>query len=323
MKCKARCDIMATIRKRKKSKTKRISFRHGILKRKKRQKANWFGPSLISILKILAVICFFSGAVIGLVFLEKYVKETIPIAEGTVDLKLVDVPAWVDDQLKEKVFAAAKGDGEDLRVDENAAGSIQRNIERLVCWLDEVKVQTTHDGLCIKGRWRRPLALVKSGLLKFYVDARQVVLDFVPMPNLPIVEIKGLSPITKIPPLGEVWQRADLAAAITILNRLDQMDKSLTLDKPLLYEIDRIDMTNFNGRENIHHPHIILYAKDNTEIIWGAEVGKWQQHLESTDEQKLAKLYGYYKEYGTLSGDAKYINLCDPQDKIPLPIDKY
>ena len=68
---------------------------------------------------------------------------------------------------------------------------------------------------------------------------------------------------------------------------------------------------------------IPLLAEDNTEITWGAEVGKWQLHLESTDEQKLAKLYGYYKDYGTLSGDAKYINLRDPQDNIPLPIDKY
>jgi len=66
-----------------------------------------------------------------------------------------------------------------------------------------------------------------------------------------------------------------------------------------------------------------LYAKDNTEIIWGAEVGKWQRYLESTDEQKLANLYSYYKEYGTLLNSAKYINLRDPQDNIPLPIDKY
>ena len=314
---------MTTIRKRKKSKTKRISFKPGTPKRRIKQKANWFGPSLISILKILAVISFFCGVVIGLAFLEKYVKETIPPSEGKVDLELVDVPAWVDDQLKKKVYAAARSDGEHLRLDENVALSIQRNIERRIPWLDDVKVQTTHDRLCIKGRWRRPLALVKSGLLKFYVDAKQVVLDFVPMPNLPIVEIKGLSPITKTPPLGEVWQRADLAAAITILDRLDQMDKSLTPQKPLLYEINQIDMSNFNGRVNNRHPHIILYAKDNTEIIWGAEVGKWQQHLESTDEQKLAKLYGYYKEYGTLLGGAKYINLRDPQDKIPLPIDKY
>ena len=274
-------------------------------------------------LKLSIVVCALAGTVIGLVFLERYVKDTVPVSEGVIGLELANVPAWVNNQLKEKVLAAAKGDGEDLRLDENAAGSVQQNIKRKVVWLDEITVQRTHDGFRIEGRWRRPVALVKSGLRQFYVDAEQVVLDFVEMPHLPIVKIAGLSLITRTPPLGEVWQRDDLAAAIAILEQLRRMDRLVAQDKPLLYEIDRVDVSNFNGRENSKHPHIVLYAKDNTQIIWGAEVGKWQQYLESTDEQKLAKLYGYYKEYGTLSGGAKYINLRDPQDNIPLPIDKY
>ncbi|MFB0553015.1 MAG: hypothetical protein ACETWQ_06835 [Phycisphaerae bacterium] len=322
---------MTARRKRKKSKTKRISFKPGTSKRKKKRQASRAGPSLIRILKILAVAfvvasaaaCIVVGIVAGFSFLEKYVKETTPISEQTIRLELANVPAWVNDQLKQKVLVAARGDGEDLRLDENAAGPVQQNIAREVVWLDEVTVQRTHDGFRIEGRWRRPVGLIKSGLSRFYVDAEQVVLDFLAMPHLPIVNITGLPLITKIPPLGEVWGRDDLAAPIEIIKRLEQMDKLVTPDKPLLYEIDRVDVSNFNGRVNSKLPHIVMYAKDNTQIIWGAEVGKWQRYLESTDEQKLAKLYGYYKEYGTLSGGAKYINLRDPQDNIPLPIDKY
>lgn len=286
---------------------------------------------MIRILKILTVACvlvsaaacILVGIVVGFSSLERYVKKTSPVPDKTISLELADVPAWVNKQLKEKVLAAARGDGEDLRLDENAASSVQQNIKEKVVWLDKVTVQRTHDGFRIEGRWRRPVALVKSGLRQFYVDAEQVVLDFVQMPHLPIVKVIGLPLITKTPPLGEVWQRDDLAAAIAILEQFRRMDRLVTQDKPLLYEIDRVDVSNFNGRENSKLPHIFLYAKDNTQIIWGAEVGKWQRYLESTDEQKLAKLYGYYKEYGTLSGGAKYINLRDPQDNIPLPIDKY
>jgi len=319
---------MVTSRKRKKSKTKKISFKLGGFKKKKRQRASWFGPSLIMILKVLAVVCVLCGIVIGLMYLEKYVKDTIHAQQGAGELELADVPLWVSDQLsdqlKEKVYAIAKAKGSNLGLDDDTASSVQRNIEKLFPWLDEPKVQATHNILRVEGQWRKPVALVKSGLIKFYVDAEQVVLDFMPMPDqLPIVEIKGLPLVTKIPPLGEVWQRNDLAAAIMILDRLDYMDKSETPDKPLLREIGRIDVSNFNGRHNSRQPHIILYSKDNTEIIWGAEVGKWQQHLESKDEEKLAKLYGYYKDYGTLSGGVKFINLRDPQDNIPLPIDKY
>ena len=272
--------------------------------------------SAVACIVVSAAACILVGIVVGFSFLERYVKETSVVSEQTIRLELANVPAWVTDQLKEKVYVAARGDGNDLSL-------VQQNIAREVVWLDEVTVQTTHDVLRIEGRWRRPVGLVKSGLRQFYVDAEQVVLDFVEMPHLPIVKITGLPLITRTPPLGEVWQRDGLAAAIEIIKRLDQMDRLVTPDKPLLYEIDRVDVSNFNGKENTQHPHIVLYAKDNTQIIWGAEVGKWQQHLESTDEEKLAKLYSHYKEYGTLSGEAKYINLKDPQDNIPLPIDKY
>jgi hypothetical protein len=303
-------------RKRKKSKTKRISFRSGPLGKKEKQETSWFGPRLINILKVLAVICVLAGIVVSIVFLEKYVKKP---AE-TLGLELANVPEWVSGELKAKILTAAGG--QTVRLDKDVAHLVAENLTS-AAWLDEAKVQITHDRLRIEGRWRRPLALVKSGLHKFYVDDELVVLDFVPMPNLPIVKITGLSLITKTPPAGEVWQRDDLAAAVTILNQLSQMDKFITPDKPLLYEIDSIDVSNFEGREDARLPHIVLYAKDNTQIIWGAEVGKWQRYLESTDEQKLAKLYSYYREYGTLLNGAKYINLRDPQDNIPLPTDNY
>jgi len=312
---------MAISRKGKKNKTQRISFKPGSFKRR-RQKVSSFGPSLIIILKVLAAGCVIGGVVIGLIFLEKYVKGNVPAAEGMVDLELADVPIWVSDELKEKVRAAATVNVGDVP-GEDIVPFVQRNVEHLIAWLDDVKVRAIQNVLRVEGRWRKPIGILKFGQLEFYVDAEQVVLDFVPLPELPIVEIKGLPPVTKIPPPGEVWQREDMAAAVMILDRLDHMDKTLTPDKPLLSEIDHIDVSNFNGRQNSRDAHIILYSKDDSQIIWGAELNKWQQNLESTDEEKLAKLYGYYKDYGTLSGRAKFINLRDPRDKIPLPIDRY
>jgi len=135
--------------------------------------------------------------------------------------------------------------------------------------------------------------------------------------------VKGLSGKVSVPLAGEVWQVDDLAAAVVVLVRLDKMDSLVTSDKPLLFEIDSIDMRNFNGRRNRNRPHIVLYTKDNAQIVWGAEIGMWQRYMEATDEEKLAKLYGYYKEYGTLLNSVKTINLRNPQDHVPQPIDKY
>jgi len=317
---------MAVRKKRKKTNAKKSLFSFDFLKKKKssRKKTSWLGPTLISFLRVLAVICILSAIAIGLLFLEEYVKGTTDGSNRTMYLELAKVPSWVDSRLQNRVLDVAGGEEGNIRFDEQAALTVRRNIEEQFVWLDDVTVQAGQDVLRIEGRLRKPLALVQSGVdEKYYVDSERVVLDFVPMPELPIVEIAELSMQPEIPRPGQVWRAEDVAAAITILDRMGQLDRSLTPDKPLLFEIACIDMDNFSGRKDSTLPHIMLYTKDNIEITWGAEWGKWQQYLESTDEEKLAKLYGYYNKFGTLSAGPKYIILRDPQDKIPLPIDKH
>ena len=303
-------------RRRKKSKTKRIAFTPGGLRKKKRPRIT-YRPSLTGILKVSAVICVLAAIVAGFVFL----KRAIPLSQKTLTPQLVSPPAWVTDQLEKEIYSAAKANNETLKLDEDIARSVQNNLARRVAWLDKVNVRVTNAQILIEGQWRRPVAMIKRGLYRFYVDAQLVVLDYVPLPALPIVEVKGLSVLPSPPSPGEVWQKEDLGAAVAILVRLAKRDRLLTDGKPLLYEISSIDVDNFAGLKDDRASHIILYAGD-TEIIWGAELEKWKQHLESTDAQKIAKLYFHYKEHGTLQSGVKYINLCDPQDNIPLPIDK-
>ncbi len=275
-------------------------------------------------LTILATLCLFATVGVGFVFLEKYVYKTAAVSEKIGFIELFGVPPWFNESLRAKVHAAVGEDIASLKIDEGAARLVRESLVNKFAWLDRTTVQITHNSIRVKGLWRKPLALVKLGLKKFYVDAEMVVLDFVSMPNLPIVKITGLAVTTKTPAPGKVWEKDDLAAAVAVLSRLDKMDHLTTPDKPLLFEIDRIDVSNFSGRRDRREPHIILYAKDNTEIIWGAEIGTWQRHLEATDEEKLNSLYSHYEEYGSLlNNDAKYINLREPQDRIPRPIDRY
>jgi hypothetical protein len=314
---------MAARRKRTKTKTKRISFKAGASKKKTTKNRLRLITSLIRSFKISIMVCILGGTAVGLLYLEKHNKQNTTVSEIEVQLQLADVPKWVSTELQAKALQAAGKDAQNLKIDENAASLVHQNIESQFVWLDDVKVQTTHNALRIEGRWRKPVGLIKSGRRSFYVDAEQVVLDFIQMPSLSIVEITGLPTSRKMPPLGKVLAGEDLAEAIKLLELLERRDRIETSQKPLLSEIARIDVSNFEGRRNSKLPHIVLYAKDDTKIIWGAEIDKWQRYLESTDEQKIAKLYSYYKEYGTLSGEAKYINLCEPQDDIPQPIDKY
>jgi len=277
----------------------------------------------VSILKVMFFVVALGAVLGGFAFLDKYVKEQQIAAAGKRTIELVgETPAWVTEEIKNRVYAAATADADGVQIDENAASAVQRSIERLVPWLAEVRVQTTHNSIRIAGRWRQPIAMVTADKNKFFLDADLVVLDYIPIGELSIVTVDGLEFRGHKPVPGQVFSGDDLAAALAVLSRLGRMDAAVNLKKPLMKEIASIDVANFDGRKNKREPHIVLYTKDSTQIIWGAEIGEWQQHLESPDDDKLAKLYTYYQQYGTLSG-VKYINLRDPRQTIYLPVDKY
>ena len=308
-------------RKKNKSRKNKSFFSFGSARKGRKPKTD-YKPALLAIMKVAVLVCVIAAVLVSFIYLKKYVKKSVIISQKIGTLELIAAPNWVNEQLKQKIYEAATGYGEDLRLDDDAAISIQQNIELNITWLDQVEVRTTHRSIRVSAKWRKPLALVKQGLHKFYIDADLIVLDFVPMPNLPIVEIQGLS-MTKKPTPGSVLEYDDLTAAIALLKKFNQWDQAQTPAGGLLYEIDRIDISNFNGRRDSRISHIILYTTDNTQILWGAEIGTWQRHLEAPDEEKLTNLYAYYKQYGSLLGDVKYINLRFSQDKVYQPVDKY
>ncbi len=296
-------------------KQNRISFKQGSFRRKKKLNFRWLGPSLLRLLKIT----FIAGFVVAIGMLLHYADKTYirPVqSHETGPLVLKNIPPWVNQELIDKIVAIAGGST--FQLNENAARIVAENLKS-AAWLDNVSVQTTNDSIQVHASYRIPVAIIKSGQTEFYVDANQVVLDYVPMPQLLLVEIKGLSLEPQTPHYGQVWQNNALAAALKILDKIYQMDKTLKERKPLITELSSIDVSNYQGKKSKSRPHIILYSKDNTEIQWGAEIGAYKNELESSDEQKLAKLYHYYEEFGTLSGGVKYIDLRDRQDKIPLP----
>jgi hypothetical protein len=309
------------VRRQKKSKSSDRAFSLVGLKDRKRKKAREIRRDFLVLFKILAVVGVLGAIAVGLGLLRFYAQRENEIGSKTGIVKLVNAPAWVNEALKNKIYSAATAHGEDLTIDEKAAESVQHNITELVPWIHDVNVQVTHDSLLVSGIWRKPLGLVEAAS-KYYVDADLVVLDYVPIASLPVVRITGLAP-EAVPPPGSVWQKDDLAAAVEILARLDKMDGRVTPEKPLLLEIENIDLANFDGRSDPGKPHIELYAKDGTKIVWGAEYGKWAEHLEATDVEKIGRLYTFYTAHGTILHVAQYINLCDPQDYVPQPVDGY
>lgn len=275
------------------------------------RKWNWVG-----MLKVAAVIGLLVATGFFLRYAEGFVRAANAGEEGS--LILVDVPTWVNWDLKARV--AAMAGGSKFLIRDETADVVARNLAPMA-WLDDVSVQVTHDAVRVKARWRKPVALIQKGPSKYYVDSDLVVLDHMAMPQLPIVVIKGMTAGLSPTP-GERFDRDDLAAAVALVCLLHRSDVEFAPKTPLLEQIESIDVSNYKGRKHSREPHIVFNTKDGTQIIWGAEIGEWAKHLEAKDEQKLAKLYTYYMKTGSLSAGVKYIYLRDPQDRVPMPIDK-
>lgn len=274
--------------------------------------------TLFTTVKVTLVMGLLVGAGASLRYAEVYVKATHPTVEGT--LTLLEVPSWVNWDLRQRVIVAAGGNR--LPIKEETADMVARNLAR-VSWLTDVSVDVTSDAVLVKARWRRPVALLEKGSEKFYVDKDLYALDYMNMTDLPIVEVKGVS--MSFPPVpGRRIDCNDLATAVKLIDLLYAMDVKYYASKnPILERIAQVDVSNFKGRKNRHEPHVMLNSKDGAQILWGAELGDWAMYLEAKDDEKLAKLYAHFHEYGSLGNGIKYIDLRNPHDYVPQPIDRY
>ncbi|MGE5296914.1 MAG: hypothetical protein ACM3VT_18995 [Solirubrobacterales bacterium] len=277
---------------------------------------NW---NWVAIFKGVMVICFLAASGAFLRYAEGYVKAAVPLENGK--LMLVGVPEWANWDLKNCV--AEKAGGTRFDVNDLTASTVAGRLASM-SWLADINVRATHDSLLVAARWRKPIIVidVPEDSRKIYVDQDLVVMKYMPMPHLPIVTAKGVS-LNIVPPLGQTFDEGDVRAAVNLAVLLNQTDAAYTPKTPLLEQIESIDVSNYNGRKNARKEHIILHTKDGAQIIWGAEIGEYAKHLEASDEEKIAKLYGHYREFGSLGGEVKYINLRNPQDRIHQPIEKY
>ena len=279
-----------------------------------RRKKTQQKQGLLSIFKILLVFGL-AGLVLAIfVYAERFVESEQP--PGTGPLIFEDVPKWVDQNLMNQVYAAIGG-SRTFPLEENMASLVVEGLQA-VAWLDQIKARVTHSDIRVTAQWRKPLVRVKSGSTEFLLDGQGVVLNPIAL-NLPIVTIRNIR-VRQKPPAGTVLEQDDLSAAVNLIGVLDKMDKLECPDDPLLAEIAYIDMANYQGLRNRSEPHIVLVTKDDTPIHWGAELGASGKFLEQSDEKKLATLYTYYNDCGSLlGGNAKFINLRDSRREIPLP----
>lgn len=313
-------------------------------KKKKRSKRNdsvSFVTGLKVSLSILFLTTLVAGGAIGLIYMDRYVNfDRYVDSAGTPQppdgsLKLINPPIWLNQEWVDTLIAAAGGKRFPLnQTSAEEVGGLLKNLS----WLENVQVQTTPEYLTVKADYRRPVGWVLSRRKqKVYVDIDMTVLDYIPVTTIPVVEIKGMAS-SKVPEPGQRWLADDAAAGVELLNWLYTMDlhfqhkkagtgndtASLLVEKtpgkPLLDEIESVDVSNFAARKSRSASNLVLTVTDGTRVYWGAAWGQASVYFEADEKDKLARLYQFFMDHhNTLTGTAKYIELRWPQNSIPRP----
>lgn len=271
---------------------------------------------------IMIATILIASAAIGMIYMERHVLSTAGIEHPDGSLKLINPPDWLDQQWVDTLVRTA-GDKR-FKLDKVSAGVVAQRLESL-SWMENVRVQTTAGYISVSADYRKPVGLVNlSGGRRYYLDIDNVVLDYIPVTKIPVVEITGLAAVRSIPDPGHVWIAEDAAAAVDLLNRLYQYDQHFLnkqlITRPLLDDIQSIDVANFAERKNRSKPQIVLHVTDGTEVHWGAAWGQSTLSMEAYEEEKIQKLYKeFIDNKNSLCGYARHFDLLTPKDQIPRP----
>lgn len=323
----------------KKKKTSGLAF-WAPKKKKKKTKAQIRAAKEANLNRIRIFLVTFAAALVsaavcvGFFYLEKYVKRVSPVAqrEGPLVFPHDNIPEWFNEELAGLLRETAGGSVFDLNEDSAKAVG-----ERLITlkWIEDLKVQTTKDSLRVTAKYRKPIASITLGGKEFCLafneaDKKLAAMPYLNISKLPIVKITG-STLDRIEDLN-VQEDIDTAVKLIILmstmdeeihNSIEEENKKRTLEgieeklefiPPLLNDIAKIDVDNYDGRKNRSksESHINIHTKDGKMIYWGNALGKTTGNFEATDEEKLSKLYDFFtrdKKNTLLNRNINYIDL--------------
>ncbi len=294
-----------------------------------------------TIATILGAVIVLSGVAVGLVYLNRYVQSISSNRQVYASLILSSPPNWVSasSTLQSRIATAAGGTS--IMLTDETTRAIASRLEAMP-WMYNVKVQTKIDAepehveplrtLQINAKYRKPVAMIQQGDLKYYVawvekddplydasEKRIVLLDYVPLEGVICVEITGFK---SRPPHdeGQLWKSGEVISAVELLAALGRMDSYETPQKPLLDEIATIDLTNYHGRKDSKESQIVMVTKQGVEVWWGAPYSESARYAEATEREKIGSLYKYFEDHGSLSKH-KFIDLRIAQVIFPRPME--
>jgi hypothetical protein len=178
--------------------------------------------------------------------------------------------------------------------------------------------KTPGDTLEIDCDFRAPIALVKWETFYWLIDGDGILLpEQYTQADLKKVMYDGnhqnhriIEGIATTPPeTGQKWQGQDLAAAIEMVG--------LLYGKPYADEIERINVTNFSGRQDPREAQIVLITRYQTQVRWGRPIHAADFRIEVEPAQKLDYMARLVKQFGRVDAGHSAVDLRFDQVQVP------
>jgi hypothetical protein len=272
-----------------------------------------------SFLKAVALLVFIGFSVYGYLRARDHVVKDVTFSQNPPKVVLKDRPSWMSDALANKIARVAAPDVAYSAFDHQLlvnTAMLLRTHPDSAPWIKNVRSvrreyqKTPGDTLEIDCDFRAPVALVKWETFYWLIDGdgillpeqytqadlRKVMYDGDHL-NLRIIEGVGTSP----PESGQKWQSADLAAGIDMVR--------LLYDKPYTDEIERINVTNFGGRQDAREAQLVLITRYQTQVRWGRPVHANDFFIEVSPAQKLDYMSRIFKQFGRVDARHSWVEL--------------
>ena len=232
-----------------------------------------------ALVHLICAVVFIALCGTGLFFDRRYVEHKLVFAKQPPAVVLKNRPVWMSDFLAEQIIKTARPAGSHSAFDHdllvNTVAMLKANP-----WIRAVKqVRRAYrnqpgDTLEVDCEYRAPVALVKWQDFYWLVDGEGVKLPEVfstgDVPHIlkgqdKRVNIRVIEGVVNAPPeTGAKWAGGDLQAGLELVK--------LLFGLPYAEEVERVDVSNFAGRQNLKSAHLVLVTRYSTQVRWGQPV---------------------------------------------------
>jgi hypothetical protein len=271
-----------------------------------------------AMIHLVCAIAFIGLCGVGLFFDRRYVEHKLVFAKQPPTVVLKNRPVWMSDFLAEQIVKTARPAGAHSAFDHhllvNTVAMLRANP-----WIREVRQvrrayrEQPGDTLEVDCEYRAPVALVKWQDYFWLVDGDGVKLPEVfsaaDVPHIlkgqdKRVNIRVIEGVTHAPPeTGAKWAGGDLHAGLELVK--------LLFGRPYAEEVERVDVSNFAGRQNLKAAQLVLVTRHNTHVRWGQPVTVPANDfsVEVPAARKLAFMQAIFEENHRVDANLAWVDI--------------